>query len=1240
MKHRSQQGVALVITLVMLSIVTIMALLFLGLSRRERASVKVTQDQTQARFMADSAISRAQAQLLGGIMANTNILDFDYQVSTNYINPLGFNLRFADSITNVAYTYNNGNTLQGQDNLRNLANLYLDPRPPVFIPTNDIATDGFPSNDFRFYLDLNRNGMFESNGVFRVVDRGNNFVQGENGVLFERTVGDPEWVGVLENPAVRHSGTNRFVGRFAYAIVPETRTLDLNTIHNRAKNPVGPINNQDGFTRNQGFGSWEINLAGFLTDLNTNVWTYQDRVASSFPSAGSAFDDATTLLRHRYNNNYNNLRRLVDIFGPAGAVAFENDGIDGFANGPLALDVNLPTDLNFFQDNDSSAMRWPGDDNPSTFTGLQELFTLNDVQVPNQYDVFRRRLHDATNAFRGSTYDRYMFYRMMGQLGTDSRPAWDDKINLNYVSEPGAHYVTNFVPWTRLSLFTNIAERLVRSEYNFGITNIPVYPTNFYSAQLHRLLQVAANMVDSTTNNPANGFPFDYPSVFKPRFSADTQNNQIVINGFDEIHTANTPAILNLLTNNVDGDEVMLQDNSITPQFNTVGEFNRVVRGIPFVIGARKGYPNFNEFELRTFVQVSRRLEVVRPTPLTLPVRTNQMHTLSISNVLGVEFWNSYDTNYSRPLNVYAKVRTLAAITNLNGAHLWSPMDVTVRTNIVVNNWEAGAFEVPILQNLTFVPDAKLISGGTPRLEPDIPGNFPKFESIQMLPPGLGLAVTNEITAVVYESAGGQSRIVDFVNLTNLVSGIDITSSLIGNSGSLSGEPSVLGRMWDTNAISSSMTAGVMTQIQASMGNEPLSATEWTSFNQMQDAGMDKEKSIDFFRVFHGFTPLYFQASAAQIRNLLRNTLNYQVPFTPTRKVMLTTRWAANDPLVHYTEQDLFDLRLENLVEFVVPPQIEPDTSNLGRINDRYRPWRGNPNLTAVDGDYRFQDPLIYQSDDWNFPAQKFPNIGWAGRVHRGTPWQTLYLKGGPFDENFVNEWILWSGHVGTHPTNDWKFLDHFTVAPNANAARGLLSVNQDGLAAWSGVLSGVNVLTNTLDDSAVNSGGRFTAPQFQSIAIQPTSSIDAGGRLQVNPQVAQIVRNINQSRQMLFPGRRFPHMGSVLSATALTVDSPFLNLSQDQRQYAIPDAVYERIPQQILSLLQPDSPRFTVYAYGQSLEPAEDSIIATPTSPFFQICTNYQITGEVATKTVFRFEGPLDNLRTVVEDFQILSAD
>ena len=57
------------------------------------------------------------------------------------------------------------------------------------------------------------------------------------------------------------------------------------------------------FFRNQGVGSWEINLAAFLADLNTNKWgsanieniannPYYYRMNYPIVNIGSAFEDA------------------------------------------------------------------------------------------------------------------------------------------------------------------------------------------------------------------------------------------------------------------------------------------------------------------------------------------------------------------------------------------------------------------------------------------------------------------------------------------------------------------------------------------------------------------------------------------------------------------------------------------------------------------------------------------------------------------------------------------------------------------------------------------------------------------------------------------------------------------------------------------------------------------------------------------------------------------------------------
>ena len=112
----------------------------------------------------------------------------------------------------MAYTYANGLPLSGNADIRlNQANLLYDPRPPVFVVTN--AATG--ASEFRFYLDLNRNRRFDTNGSQPVIN-----AIGQRTGLPHFIFGDPEWIGILEHPDQPHSGSNRFVARYAFVAVP------------------------------------------------------------------------------------------------------------------------------------------------------------------------------------------------------------------------------------------------------------------------------------------------------------------------------------------------------------------------------------------------------------------------------------------------------------------------------------------------------------------------------------------------------------------------------------------------------------------------------------------------------------------------------------------------------------------------------------------------------------------------------------------------------------------------------------------------------------------------------------------------------------------------------------------------------------------------------------------------------------------------------------------------------------
>src|SRR5208283_1074087 len=70
--RKSQRGVALVITLILLSVTLVMALALLAISSRERGSVTTQTDTTTARLAADAGQSFAEAQIAANILATTN----------------------------------------------------------------------------------------------------------------------------------------------------------------------------------------------------------------------------------------------------------------------------------------------------------------------------------------------------------------------------------------------------------------------------------------------------------------------------------------------------------------------------------------------------------------------------------------------------------------------------------------------------------------------------------------------------------------------------------------------------------------------------------------------------------------------------------------------------------------------------------------------------------------------------------------------------------------------------------------------------------------------------------------------------------------------------------------------------------------------------------------------------------------------------------------------------------------
>lgn len=1295
----TSRGIALVVTLILLSVITFMAIAFLVLSRGQANQTAQTTEQTTARLAADAALEHLKARLEAIILATTNEFAVDLMVSTNYINPRGFDpgIFGPGNYTNVNYDYTSTGVPWNQAyQLVNLGNLFLDPRVPVYI-TNRLYAN---SNDFRYYIDVNRNNAFDLSGIAPVISADpNNPYYNTNGLTMPTAIpgatlsnlftGDPQFIGILERPGFPHGPDNRFVARFAYIAIPVSRTLDLNYIHNQAKRLGGQT---EAFFRNEGAGSWEINLAAFLVDLNTNLWPYPN-ASTMFPaytkyqynlslaqsSQGAAFDDALSLLLYRYGppnpRGYLNLRSVQQDYGALGVNAFTSDGIDYYSAGPLMTGTSLPQDL------DQPDKPWVGSDNPNKYFNSQELF--NPANVPGG---FNNKIYIAgTNV---DSYNRTTYFRMLSQLSTESVPEPPGKIHLNYANVGGLS-PTNFVPWDSPQMqtifgrpgsevfFTNAVDRMLRSAgFNFGVTNIPVFTNGqfVFTPSIRRVLQLAANIFDATTNRTFAGSADPYPTIFRPVFSRGPLNS-IVISDFKEVKDFNELNALGPLTN--------AYGAAVTPGFNQ----DYRIFGVPFVVGARKGLPNFNEISMESVSTITRKLIVRRPSvgAAKNTWTTNITYLLGISNIVGVEAWNSYTNPYPRAIDIYATVlETLSIGTNVvpttGPANLTLPrLDANLFGSITIpagNQWpgyigpggppntsDSLSFQVPLITNVLFIaPDAVAIrdSGNgmwnfrTNRnifYETDT-NNFPS--------PDWTFSVTNRFQFIMVDH--DSQRLLDYV----LLDGMDNSRFL---SGELFGLPDQSCQsataVWNTNRLGNrterDLTAGMLKQINISFGVDPDINLTTSSANCWKDCASPTAQGpaweVDKFRVFYGLSPLSYPG-------IPNTNLAIQVPYTPSKRVYQVMSWQANDPLVHYMATDMPNVALSNSLSIALSvPDLSTYPASIRDLNTSYKPWGGNP-FKGPDADLYtawnvgIKDPQVWRSDYWNFPTNKFPNPGWIGRVHRGTPWQTVFLKSSNVGTNIL-AWQQWTGNylwVTNHgqyvtnypglpgwyqdanyssPTNDYALLELFTTEVNDNATRGRLNVNQTNLAAWSAVLSGISVLQGDLDGTAYNKAANYTNFITQPAGQDGTSAL-----------LSKIVSSINDVRRtnLNFNGN-FKNLGDVLATPELTENSPYLvpagvTMTDELLKFGISDEVYERIPQQILGLLQIDhTPRYVVYAYGQALKPADRSIF-TGGGPYFGMCTNYQITAEVATRTVLRIDGAPNNPHVVVEQFNVLPPD
>ena len=717
-----------------------------------------------------------------------------------------------------------------------------------------------------------------------------------------------------------------------------------------------------------------------------------------------------------------------------------------------------------------------------------------------------------------------------------------------------------------VNYFSSVADKFLKAQpalaaAGLSITNIPVFPSNSYTPSVHRLLQLAANLYDAGTNKTsAAPLDFDYPSVFRPVFGVSTAGavTNIFIDGYVEVTNTNfVTADYNFpaysLSAPSDVAAIVNDINSGSNYFN--------VYEVPWVIGARKGLPNFNQISLESFSALTRKLQIAKPSLSADRVtwHTNVQYILAISNAVEVEAWNSYQSNFSRAVDIGCSDTLSVTLANefgvivpasyystniiLNGeltipSNSWSGTGPNLSSNI------GPSLRFPVLSAFNFLPPAiySSNSAGTGTFT-IVPNPFTAgFETTTGYPlPQYGLAISNRLQFVMVDQASG--RVIDYVQL----SGMDGQRSLT-SAGELEGNDDWGdGGVWDTNRIPTgsgrvnSEMRGIENQISASLqlppsvipGYYPITVSDWNTAGFQAEGFPSVADAVALFGDFYN-------------KNTnLNSVLTMQVPFTPTRNVCVYNTWQANDPLVHYTLSDLADLvnpMNGGLTNWVVTNLI---LGNIGQPNHRYMPWGGS--IFGSPPDYvtnlTLMDPLVTGSDQWNFPAGSL-NFSSIGSVHRGTPWQTVYLKSTLVDP------VLWQDWIGNpspadaaiaQPTNDWRLVALLAPLLNPVDPRQLSSINQPNLAA---LLDGFSVVTNS------------NPPAY----LTMTSN---------SPQAAIIAGGIAALRAAQ-PGGIFANIGDVLAAPELSVNSPWFDLGGDG--YLLADSDYELVPSQLLALLRTDS--------------------------------------------------------------------
>lgn len=736
--------------------------------------------------------------------------------------------------------------------------------------------------------------------------------------------------------------------------------------------------------------------------------------------------------------------------------------------------------------------------------------------------------------------------------------------------------------------FNTVASRLLSSELNVNLSRLQIYPINAYTPAVNRLLQVTANIYDATTTNY-------YPSVFRPIF---WKTNELICGELEtNVYIVGYQYVQEPLTGN--SQPIFYAPTDIAAANFPYGlSTTNNVYGIPWILGAKKGLPNFNALEIENCFFIERQLQFNRnsaaPSSGTFPYgriyKTNQMYIMGVSNIFGAEFWNSYTSAYSNPVTILAQDSISVGLTNDAGISVanTSVNNAFYAINVWPGNSSTSAFILPFgtsIATLALSPNYPSPNNvylyyygpGTVTLS-GVPFTGPCFiptslDSTNYLDagtpplPNFGMAVTNRLQAYILDS---NDCILDYVQLGGMDNNLNVNEAIA--------DPDNTG-LWSTNYYDAGNTPfGVNEQyiVSSEGGAVPAEDSDGGSWANGPVQGTADRSPAAQQAFFTAFFTAADEAFDGENDTIISNTeLSILAPFTPTRIVVQKMVYAANDPLVHYLASDLNDFSDDTNSRVLESPPLD----HLGVISDRYMPWgvAGNLNSSILTdnnpNNLAYKDPLVRDSDDWNFPTNQSLNAAWLGQVHRGTPWQTIFLKSTNILEltetdlpllTGFNTWMLWTGDTNLAdaatmaPVQDWHVASFLASLFSTNYAS-LFSVNDANPNDWENLLNGLTVLTNTLSNAAAGTG--FVPPQFAALVVSSNSA------------QAAVISSAIESLLMAQPELFFTNVGDIFAIPQLSDASPYLNTSSSgQIANGISDEAYEAIPTQLLPLLRLDS--------------------------------------------------------------------